>query len=183
MANINSPDTASLYRWASALSLITIFYNIIEGVVSIFFGLEDETIALFGFGVDSFVEVISGTAFYLLAIALILTSSINLYQGHSPETTSSGIVIAAVSILTMWALMYSKIKVGKELNSHAILADAACTKTCIYLSIILLLSSIGFELTGFGGLDSIGAIGIAWLSFKEEHEAFQKTKGKMCCCC
>lgn len=213
MADMNSPDTTSLYRWASALSLITIFYNIIEGVVSIFFGLEDETIALFGFGIDSFVEVLSGvgiwhmirrirqtgnenpdrfesqalkvtgTAFYLLAIALILTSSINLYQGHSPETTSWGIVIAAVSILTMWALMYSKIKVGKALNSHAILADAACTKTCIYLSIILLLSSIGFELTGFGGLDSIGAIGIAWLSFKEGHEAFQKTKGKMCCCC
>ena len=107
MANINSPDTASLYRWASALALITIFYNILEGVVSIFFGLENETIALFGFGIDSFVEVVSGvgiwhmirrirqtgnenpdrfesqalkvtgTAFYLLAIALILTSSIN----------------------------------------------------------------------------------------------------------
>jgi hypothetical protein len=43
------------YRWASALALFTIFYNILEGVVSVYFGLDDETIALFGFGLDSFV--------------------------------------------------------------------------------------------------------------------------------
>lgn len=83
----------------------------------------------------------------------------------------------------MWALMYSKIKLGEKLDSHAILADASCTRTCIYLSIILLLSSIGFELTGFGGLDSIGATGIAWFSFKEGKEAFQKAKGRTCCSC
>src|SRR5512141_3205334 len=49
-----------LYTVASALSLVTIAYNIIEGVVSVFFGLEDGSMALFGFGVDSFVEVVSG---------------------------------------------------------------------------------------------------------------------------
>ena len=49
-----------LYTLASALALITIAYNIVEGVFSVFFGLEDRSTALFGFGVDSFVEVISG---------------------------------------------------------------------------------------------------------------------------
>jgi hypothetical protein len=49
----------SLYRWAYALALVTILYNILEGLVSVYFGIEDETIALFGFGLDSFVEVIS----------------------------------------------------------------------------------------------------------------------------
>ncbi len=53
-------DRRFFYRWASALALITIFYNSIEGCVSVFFGLQDETIALFGFGLDSFVEVVSG---------------------------------------------------------------------------------------------------------------------------
>src|SRR5512145_1594290 len=51
---------ASLYKWASALALITIFYNIGEGLISVLFGLEDESFALFGFGLDSFVEVASG---------------------------------------------------------------------------------------------------------------------------
>ena len=54
------PDKGKLYNRARALALITIIYNVAEGVVSVFFGLEDNTIALFGFGLDSFVEVISG---------------------------------------------------------------------------------------------------------------------------
>jgi hypothetical protein len=41
-------------------SLITIGYNVIEGVISMTYGVGDETLALFGFGLDSFVEVISG---------------------------------------------------------------------------------------------------------------------------
>ena len=53
-------DNTKLYNLAYLLAIITIGYNIVEGIVSVFFGLDDETIALFGFGLDSFVEVISG---------------------------------------------------------------------------------------------------------------------------
>jgi divalent metal cation (Fe/Co/Zn/Cd) transporter len=202
----------SLYRWAYALAIITIFYNIFEGLVSVYFGIEDETLALFGFGLDSFIEVISGvgiwnmikrirknrdvnpnhfekqalnitgTAFYVLSIGLIATALINIYQGHKPNTTFWGIVISLISIVTMWLLIHYKIKVGKELDSQAIIADANCTKACLYLSIVLLISSGGFELTGIGGLDSLGAILIAGLSFKEGRESFQKAKG-LCCSC
>ncbi len=197
-------EKEKLYKWAYALALITIFYNIAEGLVSVFFGLEDETIALFGFGIDSFVEVISGTgiwhmirrlrkngsaspdrferqalkitgtAFYILTFGLVVTSAVNLYQGHKPETTLWGMIVASVSVFSMWPLIHYKLKVGRKLNSQAILADANCTKACLYLSIVLLLSSAGFELTGIGGMDSIGAIIIAFLSFKEGRESFEK---------
>lgn len=206
-------EKATFYRWAAALALITIFYNLIEGAVSVFFGVEDGTFALFGFGIDSFVEVISGigiwhmvqrlrkngnenpdrferqalritgAAFYLLTAILIVTSVVNLYQGHKPETTLWGIIISAISILTMWALIHYKTKVGRQLNSHAILADAACTKVCIQLSVVLLIASAGYELTRIGGLDSLGAIGIAWFSFREGREAFEKAKGNLMCSC
>ena len=205
-------EKESLYRWAYALALITIFYNILEGLVSIYFGIEDETLALFGFGLDSFVEVISGvgiwhmikrikrnydanpdhferqalritgTAFYILSIGLTATALINIFQGHKPENTFWGIVISLISIVTMWLLIHYKIKVGKQLDSQAIVADANCTKACLYLSIILLLSSAGYALTGIGGLDSIGAIFIAALSFKEGRESFQKARGLSCSC-
>ena len=49
-----------LYKTAILLSQITVFYNLLEGLVSVFLGLEDETLSLLGFGIDSFVEVISG---------------------------------------------------------------------------------------------------------------------------
>jgi divalent metal cation (Fe/Co/Zn/Cd) transporter len=206
-------DKTSLYKWASILALITIFYNIVEGLISVSFGLEDETIALFGFGLDSFVEVISGvgiwhmvqrlkynnesspdkfekraltitgSSFYILTVGLIAGSIINIYQGHKPETTVWGIIVASISIGTMWLLIHYKIRVGRELNSQAILADANCTKACLYLSVVLLLSSIGYELTKIGGLDSIGAILIAGFAFKEGRESFQKAKGNLSCGC
>jgi divalent metal cation (Fe/Co/Zn/Cd) transporter len=203
---------AMLYKWANVLSLITIFYNILEGLVSVYFGVEDETLALFGFGLDSFVEVISGigiwhmlnrirrnvgansdnferqalkitgTAFYILSLGLVATALINIYLGHKPETTLWGIVISMVSIFTMWSLIQYKIKIGTQLGSQAIIADANCTKACLYLSIILLVSSAGYELTGIGGLDSIGAVFIAGFSFKEGRESFHKAKGVACSC-
>jgi divalent metal cation (Fe/Co/Zn/Cd) transporter len=213
MSDKNGMDKALFYKWAAALAFITIFYNFIEGIVSLFFGFEDETIALFGFGIDSFVEVISGVgiwhmiwrmkrngdeterdrfektalkvtgaAFYILTAGLILTILLNLYAGHKPSTTLWGIIVASVSILTMWVLIHYKLKVGRRFNSQALLADAACTKTCLYLSLVLLVSGIGYEVTGLGFIDSLGALGIAIFSFKEGREAFSKARGESCCC-
>ena len=47
-------------NFAFFLSILTIGYNLLEGLISVYFGISDETLALLGFGVDSFVEVISG---------------------------------------------------------------------------------------------------------------------------
>jgi len=203
-----------LIRKAFILSLITIFYNIAEGVISVYFGAGDETLALLGFGVDSFVEVISGigiahmilrmkysevetrdsfektalkitgTAFYLLTAGLIIGSVLNLIYNVKPETTFPGIIIASVSILTMYWLMTSKLKVGKALNSDAIIADANCTKTCFYLSFILLFSSGMYELFAIAYFDVLGSLGIAYFAFKEGKEAFEKVKsGNLLCSC
>jgi len=202
----------NLYKRASLLAQITIFYNLIEGLVSVFLGTADATLSLLGFGIDSFVEVLSGigiwymvrrirhnsdanpspfekmalritgTSFYILGVGLFVTAGINIYQGHRPETTFWGIVIAVISIFTMWALIYFKVKVGRQLNSDAILEDANCTKACLYLSFILLFASVGYELTGIGGIDSIGAVLIAIFSFREGREAFEKSRGESCHC-
>jgi len=72
--------------------------------------------------------------------------------------------------------------VGRQLNSDAILEDANCTKACLYLSLILLISSVGYEITGIGGIDSIGAVLIAIFSFREGREAFEKSRGESCHC-
>ncbi len=208
----HSSDRSKLYKRALLLAQITVLYNIIEGLVSVFFAIDDETLSLFGFGLDSFVEVISGigiwhmiirinthpdsdpdrfeinalkitgSAFYLLTAGLIFSAGLNLYQGHHPETTFWGVVISSVSILTMWALIHFKLKVGRELASDAIIADANCTRACLILSFVLLISSLGYEITGFGGLDAIGAIAIAFFAYREGKESFEKAEGKSCSC-
>jgi hypothetical protein len=52
----------------------------------------------------------------------------------------------------------------------------------IYMSLVLLASSLFYEVTGFAYLDSIGAIGLMYFSVSEGREAFDKAKGKSCGC-
>jgi hypothetical protein len=108
-ANAEQANISNLYRLASSLAVVTILYNILEGAVSVYFGVDDDALSLFGFGLDSFVEVVSGigvwhmihrlrrfpesdpdrfertalritgSAFYVLSIGLIVTGLMNLY--------------------------------------------------------------------------------------------------------
>ncbi len=200
------------WNYALWLAIFTILYNLAEGLIAIFFGISDETLTLFGFGVDSFIEVMSGigilamvlrirqnpdtdrstfertalritgTSFYILVAGLAITAIYNIFVGHKPETTLPGLIISVISIAMMWALVASKRKVGRELDSSPILADANCTLVCIYMSLVLLASSLIYELTGFGFVDSLGAIGLIYFSYNEGREAFEKAAGMECDC-
>lgn len=197
-------DEPRRWRTAMFLAVFTIGYNLLEGVISILFGLQDEALTLFGFGIDSFIEVISGVgilvmiarirsnpqslrsrfertalrvtgaAFYLLAAGLLATALYNLLTGHRPQATLSGTLISLVSILVMGALVRGKRRVGKALGSAPILADANCTLVCIYMSLVLLASSLLYQVTGFGWADSIGSLGLVYFSVREGREAFEK---------
>jgi divalent metal cation (Fe/Co/Zn/Cd) transporter len=204
--------SSKLYRIAFFLALFTIAANIVEGLASMALGAQDETLALFGFGVDSFIEVISavgiaqmilriwrnpdaprsrfettalritGFAFYLLTAGLVAGALLNIVTARAPESTLWGIVISLISLSVMAGLVAAKRRVGRALNSAPILADANCTLVCIYMSVVLLASSVLFELTGFGLLDSLGALGLAWFSFREGRESFEKARGRECEC-
>ncbi|CAG8446051.1 13610_t:CDS:2 [Funneliformis caledonium] len=50
---------SQLIKYAIIICIFTILWNIIEGVVSIFFGNEGDSVSLIFFGVDSFIEVTS----------------------------------------------------------------------------------------------------------------------------
>ncbi|MBD3671283.1 MAG: cation transporter [Gammaproteobacteria bacterium] len=202
-----------LYGYALALAVFTVVYNIIEGVIAIYFGIEDETLSLLGFGIDSFVEVISGIgiwhmvlrirrhesespdrfektalritaiAFYLLTAGLLATALINIINGHQPVTTLWGTIISLVSISFMWLLIHYKVKVGTALGSQAIIADAHCSRACLHFSLVLLVASLGYQFTGIGYIDAIGAVIIAWLAYKEGREAWSKAHGLASCGC
>jgi len=192
------------YRFALWLGIFTVVYNIVEGLVSVYFGAEDQTLTLFGFGLDSFIEVLSGlgiiamvlrirrhpdapesrfekaalritgVSFYLLIAGLAVTAVYNIVTHHKPDNSLPGVIISLLSISMMWALVAGKRKVGRALNSAPILADANCSLVCIYMSLVLLAASLIYELTGFGLVDSIGALGLIYFSFTEGREAFEK---------
>jgi len=212
VTSLAQPNPNKYWTYALWLAFFTIFYNLAEGLISVFFGFSDEALTLFGFGIDSFIEVLSGigilamvirirqnpdtsrtefektalritgTAFYLLVVGLAVTAIYNIIVRHKPETTLPGLIISVISIAIMWALVSGKRKVGRELESQPILSDANCTMVCIYMSVVLLISSLVYELTGFGFIDSIGALGLIWFSFSEGREAFEKAAGMECDC-
>ena len=171
-------------------------------------GYEDKTLSLFGFGADSFIEVISGagiammilrigqnpesqkskfeitalkitgSAFFLLAAGLITGIVLNIINHHKPETTLWGIIISLVSIIVMTWLMKAKKSIGNKLKSAPVIADANCTKVCVFMSVVLLVSSLVYELTGFAYADVFGAAGLIYFSVSEGRETFEKAKGK-----
>ncbi len=207
-------DKQKQYNHAYTLALLSISFALAEALFSTYFGYNDESLTLFGFGVGSFMEVISaigiahmisrikqnensnrdnfertalritGSGFYMLVAGLVVTLIYNVWTGHKPETTLPGIIISLFSIAFMLFLIFGKTKAGKLLNSDAILADADCTKVCIYMSFILLAASGIYALTGFQYIDDIGTLGIVYFSFKEGRECFEKAKSnKYCACC
>ena len=201
------------YQYALFLSWFTIVYNFLEGFVSVYFGYEEETLSLFGFGLDSFIELISGvgiilmivrirrnpnssqsefektalriTGWCLYALVLIMLAGavLSIVEQHKPHNTIPSVVIASISIGIMYWMIQQKIKVGKSLHSDAIVADANCAKVCMYMSLALLGSSLLYELTGILYADVLGALGIAWFSYQEGKEALDKAKGIHDCSC
>ncbi|MDI1353823.1 MAG: cation transporter [bacterium] len=196
--------SSQLYQLAFGLAVFTVVYNIAEGLVATLLGYADESLTLFGFGIDSFIETISGLgilhmvirikanpesspdvferkalkitgwSFYFLVAGLVVSSSYNIVTDQRPDPSLYGIIISLISIAIMVILLKQKTNVGRDLNSQAILADAECTRVCIYMSLVLLASSGLYYFTKLPYLDSIGAILLAYFSFQEGRECFEK---------
>lgn len=198
------------HRKALLLSYFTVGYNILEGIVSIIAGLFAGSIALIGFGLDSFAESASGGVmiwrfrkhgkiseeeeeriekrairlvaytFFILGTYVLYESVTMLYQHDIPDPSPLGIIIALVSMLVMPALFYLKYQTGKAINSKSLVADSKQTLACVFLSVALL---AGLGLNYFYGLwqaDPIVGLVIVFFLFREGFQAFRE--GKLCSC-
>jgi divalent metal cation (Fe/Co/Zn/Cd) transporter len=121
---------------------------------------------------------ITGFSFFLLSAGLLAGIVLNIINRHTPETTVWGIIISVISILVMVWLMLAKRNVGKKLDSEPIICDSNCTKICVWMSVVLLISSLIYELTGFAYADSIGAAGLIYFSVMEGKEALEKANAR-----
>ena len=157
-----------LHRRALFLSYFTVAYNLIEGVLSILAGSMADSIALIGFGLDSFVESLSGMiviwrfrlhgkisaeeeekvegkaarfigyTFFILGLYVLYESIKKLYLGETTEPSLFGILIAIVSLITMPILFSLKYRTGRQLGSRSLMADSKETLACSFLSLALL---------------------------------------------
>lgn len=194
-------DRSRLLRRGRALEIFTVLWNSAEGIVSIVLGLLAGSIALIGFGADSFIETSSGaillwrlqaardpdkdlaaeaTALRLvgislvaLAVYIIYDSSGALIRREPPEASLPGIALAILSLITMPLLARAKRAVAAALGSRALEADALQTSICMYLSVILLAGLILNAAWGWWWADPAAALVMAPLIAKEGIEALR----------
>lgn len=198
-------DRTPIVRRGRKLEYFTIAWNALEGLVAVGAGVIAGSISLVGFGIDSFIEVTSGSAllwrmsvdadierrernerralkivgvcFLALATYITYESATDLWSKKAPERSIPGIILACVSLVVMPLLSRAKRKVGRALGSASMHADAKRTEFCTYLSGILL---AGLLLNAFFGLwwaDPAAALIMVPIIAKEGIEGLQ---GKAC---
>jgi divalent metal cation (Fe/Co/Zn/Cd) transporter len=198
-------DRVSVVRRGQRLEYFTIVWNAVEGLVAVSAGFLAGSISLVGFGIDSFIELTSGSVllwrmsvdanvrdrernekralrivglcFLLLAVYIAFESASDLWLRRAPEHSIPGIVLACVSLIVMPLLSRLKRKVGHALNSAAMQADAKQTQFCTYLSAILLVGLVLNAVFGLWWADPIAALIMVPIIGKEGIEGVQ---GKTC---
>lgn len=185
------------------LAQFTVVYNVAEGVIAVTAGVLAGLVSLIGFGIDSGIESIasvlvglrlaarlrSGEAdevrerralklvamtFFLLAAYVIIEGIRSLMSGETPDSSIVGIVILVASLVIMPLLARAKTKVGRALNNDPlILADAAETRICVWLSVSTLLGLVLFTLTGAAWIDPVAGFIIAAFAIHEGREAWE----------
>ena len=189
-------------RTALGLGYFTVGYNVIEGLIAITAGAAAGSGALVGFGLDSTVESLSalvliwrlrveqrdpgrsehvehralrliGITFFLLAAYVAYDAITSLIERAEPDSSIIGIVLTALSLVVMPVLAYRKRVVGTEMQSRAVLADAAETRACVYLSAVVLVGLALNALFGWWWADPLAALGVVYFLIREGFEAFE----------
>src|SRR6185312_8791093 len=62
---------------------------------------------------------------------------------------------------------------GSKLDSKAIIADGNCTMVCVYMSAVLLISSLLHHWTRLAYLDVLGSLGLCWFCYSEGKKALE----------
>lgn len=189
--------TEKLYKKGLLLEYFTVGYNIIEAVIAIVLGGIANSAALIGFGLDSIVESLSGSVliwrlskgrtlnkedeekierkarkfvavtFFVLGFYVLVRSLTSLIASEVPNESLGGIFLAIASLIIMPILAKAKIKVGKQINSLALIADAKETLACAFLSAALLAGLTANYFFGFWQADPIAGLIIVYYLIKE----------------
>jgi divalent metal cation (Fe/Co/Zn/Cd) transporter len=201
---------AQLVRRGRLLAWATIAWNAVEGVVGIVSGVAAGSVALVGFGVDSYVEVFAGAVvlwrlskedlgrqvsaqaeqravrliavtFFVLAAGIGVESVRRLITAERPEESAVGLALAVVSLVVMPLLARAKRQVGRRLGSRALEADATETDLCVWLSGILL-AGLGLNAAfGWWWADPVAALAIVAIAAREGWEHWHAEHLDDCC--
>jgi divalent metal cation (Fe/Co/Zn/Cd) transporter len=199
-------DRSRLVRRAQVLAWGGIVWHFVEFAVALAAGIAASSIALIGFGIDSFIESVAGfvllwrfgsrrhdqdraerraqqaiaLSFYVLALYVAVEAVRTLVQGNHPDVSWIGIGLAAFTAPTMPLLAWAKRRVGHKLHSSATISESNQTLVCGYLSVALLLGLGANAAFGWWWADPAAALVIAAVAVREGRASWRGDHCDVC---
>jgi divalent metal cation (Fe/Co/Zn/Cd) transporter len=203
-------DRPQALRRARLLNRVTIGWNVVEAVVALAAGVAAGSLGLVAFGLDSCVEV-SGAlvlawrlareqrtgctqpddrratralavCFFALAGWVSVNAVVDLADRHQPDVSAVGIVVTALSLLTMPALARAKRRLAPVLGSRAQEREASQTRLCAILSAVVLGGLVLNAGPGWWWADPVAALVVAALAAVEGARSWRAESLADTCC-
>lgn len=111
--------------------------------------------------------------FFLLAAWVTAQGVRALVVGAEPETSPVALGVLVASLVIMPVLAAAKYRVGRALGDPLVLADAAETRVCVWLSVATLAGLLAFWWTGQAWIDPVAGFAVAAFAVHEGIEAWQ----------
>jgi divalent metal cation (Fe/Co/Zn/Cd) transporter len=192
-----------LLRRGLRLEWLTVGWNVVEGFVAVLAALSAGSVALLGFGIDSFVESASGlvliwrllaergsdverigqmerraeqlvaASLFGLAVYIAIEACLRLIGRERPDVSKIGIAVTALSIGLMWWLARAKRATAHGLGSRALRADASQTTACLWLSTVTLAGVTLNAAFGWWWADPVAALLLVYFIVVEAREAYR----------
>jgi divalent metal cation (Fe/Co/Zn/Cd) transporter len=168
---------------------LTAAWNVIEGVVAVASGIAAASVALVGFGLDSFIEVtaaaillwrlglpehderverreaaahrVVGITFILLAAYIGAQSMYAMTLGDEPDESPIGLALSVLSLVVMPGLGLLKRWNARRIGSRALIAESTETLICSYLSLTLFIGLGANAAFGWWWADIAAALAMA----------------------
>jgi len=185
------------------IQTLTLVWMSVEAMVSLSAAWMAHSSALFGFGGDSAVELLSaavvlwrfhapsrgvqaerraariaGGLLLVLAMLVAVASSLTLLGHVEARPSPIGIVVLVIAAVGMPWLAHQKRQLSMATASAALRADAAESAVCGYLALIALAGLTVNAIWGVRWADPLAALALLPLIVREGREAM---KGKPCC--
>jgi divalent metal cation (Fe/Co/Zn/Cd) transporter len=150
VASADEITRAGLLRRGFVLEYLTLSWNVVGIVVLAVAAIAAGSVALAGFGLDSLIEIgastvviweLSGTglqrqqralrligvAFGLLAVYLVVQSTVVLVAGYHPRHSPAGIGWTAITAVVMFGLAGGKARTGAALDNPVLRTEGRVT--------------------------------------------------------
>ena len=186
---------AALLRRGFTLEYATLGWNVVGIVVLAVAAIGARSVALAGFGLDSLIEIgastvviweLSGTGeqrqgralrligagFALLALYLLVQSTLVLATGFRAHHSVLGIVWTAVTAVVMFSLAFGKARTGSALDNPVLKTEGRVTLVDGLLAAAVLLGLVLNASLGWWWADPLAGYVLLYYAVREVREIF-----------